>query len=441
MTADRDRDRPDRPERAEALETLSRGMPSCAVVDLAAVRHNVGVLAGQAGPAQVMAVVKADGYGHGLVPVARAALAGGATWLGVAQLGEALALRAAGIQDPVLAWLTVPGDRYDQALLADIQLGISTLRALAETAEAARRVGVVARLHLKADTGLGRNGASPDDWPELVEAAVKLAADGVVELVGGWSHLACADHPSHATLDQQLAGFLAAIHVAEQLGARFLLRHLANSAATVTRPDAHFDLVRVGLAIYGLSPVPEVASATELGLRPAMTLLGRLASVKQVPAGHGVSYGHAYTTTEPTRLGLLPLGYADGLPRQASNIGPVRLRGRSFPVAGRVCMDQVVLDLGPDGAGAAAGELATVFGDGADGGPTAEDWARAAGTISYEIVSRIGARVPRRYLGRAADDLPADQPAGQPADQPADQYDVLERDLPDHRDRDGGPDA
>jgi alanine racemase len=214
-------------------------------------------------------------------------------------------------------------------------------------------------------------------------------------------------------VDAQLAAFRAALELAESRGARFAVRHLANSAGLLTRPDTHFDLVRAGLSVYGLSPVPELAGPAELGLRPVMTLVGRLASVKRVPAGHGVSYGHTYTTATETVLGLLPLGYGDGLPRHASGTGPVRVGGRTVPVAGRVCMDQVVLDLGPDGAGAAAGDVATVFGDGADGGPTAEDWARAAGTISYEIVTRIGPRVPRRYVGA---DSGADPGAGDGAD-------------------------
>jgi alanine racemase len=390
---------------------LCQGLPSCAVVDLEAVRHNVEALGARAGAAGVMAVVKADGYGHGMVPVARAAVAGGAGWLGVAQLGEALALRAAGLDVPVLAWLTVPGDAFEAAVAAGVDLGISTGHALAEAAEAARVTGRTARLQLKADTGLGRNGATAADWPDLVDAALKLVAEGLVELVGAWSHLACADEPGHPSVDAQLAAFQAALELAEGRGARFAVRHLANSAALLTRPDTHFDLVRPGLALYGLSPVPELAGPAELGLRPAMSLVGRLAGVKRVPAGHGVSYGHNYTTATETVLGLLPIGYGDGLPRHASGSGPVRVGSRTVTVAGRVCMDQVVLDLGPDGAGAGAGDLVTVFGDGADGGPTAQDWALAAGTISYEIVTRIGPRVPRRYLG--ADGLAADGVAGQ----------------------------
>lgn len=381
--------------------SMPAGLPSCAVVDLAAIRHNVEVLREHAGDAGVMAVVKADGYGHGLLPTARAALAGGATWLGVAQLGEALQLRAAGIQTPLLSWLTVPGDNFAGALAAGVDLAVSGSWALIEIADAVRTVGRPARVHLKLDTGLSRNGVSREQWPALVLQALKLQADGLVELVGVMSHYAWADAPEHPTVRAQTAAFTDAVALAESLGARFEVRHVANSAATLTNPQARFDLVRPGLALYGLSPVPDLAGPAELGLRPAMTLLGRVALVKQVPAGSGVSYGHAYTTPADTTVALVPLGYADGLPRQAGNAGPLRLRGRRYTVAGRVCMDQVVLDLGDpgNGSGVVPGDVVGIFGDPAAGLPGAQDWADAAGTISYEIVSRLGTRVPRVYLG------------------------------------------
>jgi len=227
------------------------------------------------------------------------------------------------------------------------------------------------------------------------------------------SHYAWADAPEHPTVRAQTAAFAEAVARAEELGARFEVRHLANSAATLTNPQAQFDVVRPGLAVYGLSPVPDLAAARDLGLRPAMTLLGRVALVKPVPAGSGVSYGHAYVTPADTTVALIPLGYGDGLPRHAGctvdrprrdrDAGPIRVRGRRYVVAGRVCMDQVVLDLGdPQNAtGVVAGDIAEVFGDPATGAPDAEDWARAAGTISYEIVTRLGSRVPRFYLGDA----------------------------------------
>ncbi|GGJ99082.1 alanine racemase [Pilimelia anulata] len=359
-------------------------------VDLAAIRDNVARLrAGTA--AELMAVVKADGYGHGAVPSARAALAGGATWLGVCTLGEAADLRAAGITARVLAWLTAPDADFAPAIAADVDLSASSLEQLAAIAAAAGPAGRPARLHLKADTGLARAGAPAGAWPALVEAAAKHAAAGAVEIVGVWSHLVYADVPDHPTTDRQLAAFRGALDVAERHGVRPPLRHLANSAATLARPDAHFDLVRPGLACYGLSPIPGAGH----GLRPAMTARARVLLTKRVPAGTGVAYGHTYVTDRETTLALLPLGYADGVPRAASNAGPVRLAGRVRTIAGRVSMDQIVVDCGDDPV--APGDEATLFGP---DGPTADDWAAAADTINYEIVARFGSpRVPRTYVG------------------------------------------
>jgi alanine racemase len=368
-----------------------------AVVDLDAVRGNVETLQARAGDAAVMAVVKADGYGHGMVPCAEAALAGGAGWLGVAFVEEALALRAAGITAPVLAWLLAPGDDPVPAVAARIDLGVSAPWALTRVAEAARVAGQPARVHLKVDTGLGRAGATEDDWPHLLEAAAKLQADGLVEVAGVWSHLAYADEPGHPTIARQAGVFATALELAERAGIHPEVRHLANSAATLALPDTHYDLVRPGVAVYGLSPGPAVGAARELGLRPAMTLTATVALAKRVGAGQGVSYSHRYTTTTETTLALVPLGYADGIPRHATNTGPVQVAGRRFTVSGTVCMDQFVVDVGDHPV--AEGDPVVLFGPGDDGGPTADEWAAAAGTINYEIVTRIGARVPRRYLG------------------------------------------
>ena len=365
-----------------------------AVVDLDAIRHNVGRLAAGT-PAGVLAVVKADGYGHGLVPAARAALAGGAGWLGVAFLEEALALRAAGVTAPVLCWLVVPGEELAAAVAADVDLSVSAPWALGELVAAARATGRRARVHLKVDTGLARAGATAADWPELVTAAGKAAASDEVEVVAIWSHFAYADAPGHPTVAAQVAAFTEAVEVARRLGVDPPLRHLANSAATLTLPAAHFDLVRPGIAVYGLSPVPPET----FGLVPAMTLRSRVALAKRVPAGSGVSYGHVYTTDRETGLALVPLGYADGVPRAATSVGPVLLGGRRRTVSGRVCMDQFVVDVGDDDV--RAGEEVVLFGPGRDGEPTAQDWADALGTISYEVVSRIGARVPRSWTGAA----------------------------------------
>jgi alanine racemase len=223
-----------------------------------------------------------------------------------------------------------------------------------------------------------------------VAAAAKAQAAGEVTVVGAWSHFAYADAPGHPTIARQIAAFRDALEVAARAGIEPQLRHLANSAATLTLPEAHFDLVRPGIAVYGLSPVPET-----FGLTPAMTLRAAAAGVKRVRAGEGVSYGHEYTTTHDTTLVLVPLGYADGVPRHASNVGPVWVNGRRFTIAGRVCMDQVVVDVGD--LDVSPGDPVVLFGPGAAGEPTAQDWADAVGTIHYEIVTRVGPRVPRTY--------------------------------------------
>lgn len=362
-------------------------------VDLDAIRDNVALM--RAGTsATVMAVVKGDGYGHGMIPAARAALDGGAGYLGVATLDEALTLRRAGITAPVLAWLLTPGLPLHEAVARDVDLSAATVPMVKEMADAATRAGTPVKLHLKIDTGLSRGGSTPADWPAVVEAAAKAQADGTAEVVGVWSHFAYADAPGHPTIDRQLEVFAEGIEVAERLGVRPRLRHIANSAATLTRPDAHFDLVRPGVAVYGLSPIP----GETFGLRPAMTARARVMLTKRVPAGAGVSYGHTYTTTDETTLAVVPLGYADGVPRHASGVGPVQLGGKVRTIAGRVCMDQIVLDCGDDAV--AAGDVATLFGPGTDGEPTADDWAEVVGTINYEIVTRFGStRVPRVYVG------------------------------------------
>ncbi|MCA2218624.1 alanine racemase [Jidongwangia harbinensis] len=361
-------------------------------IDLDAIRDNVAMLRAST-RAEVMAVVKADGYGHGMLPSARAALAGGATWLGVATLTEALALRAQGITAPVLAWLHAPGVPLRDGVAAGVDLSAGGVAQLGELVEAARSAQRPARAHLKLDTGLARGGATADEWPALLDAAAKARADGDVEVVGIWSHFVSADDPGAEITDRQLAAFADGLAVAERHDIRPRYRHIANSAATLSRPDAHFDLVRTGIAIYGLSPI----EGRRFGLRPAMTARARVAQTKRVPAGQGVSYGHAYHTDRETTLALIPLGYGDGVPRHASNVGPVEVGGAVRTIAGRVCMDQVVLDCGDDPV--TPGDVATLFGAER---PTADDWAAAIGTINYEIVTRFGgSRVPRVYDGSA----------------------------------------
>lgn len=369
--------------------------PARAVIDHAALRANVERLREAAGPAEVMAVVKADAYGHGILPVSRSVLAAGATWLGVAQLGEAIALRAAGIEAPLLSWLYGPGAPLAEAIEAGIDISAAAPWALTELAAAARKTARPARVHLKVDTGMARGGAWPTAWAELVDHAARLAAEGTVEIVGIWSHLARADEPARPATDQQLATFTDALARAERAGVRPQLRHLAGSSGTLLHPATHFDLVRPGIAVYGLSPAPEVAGAVELGLHAAMRLEAEVVLTKDVPVGTPVGYGHTYDTPQPGRLALLPLGYGDGIPRHASNSGPVQLGTHRARVAGRVSMDQIVVDLGPTGTDVNVGDVAVLFGDARDGVPTAQDWADAAGTISYEIVTRLSGRVPR----------------------------------------------
>jgi alanine racemase len=370
-----------------------------AEIDLGALRANVRTLRAHAPGAALMAVVKSDAYGHGAVPCARAAVEAGAAWLGTATPEEALALRAAaGLPEHVriMCWLWTPGGPWREAVEAGLDLGISALWALREAVAAAREADRPALVQLKADTGLGRNGCQPDDWPDLVAEALRAEREGLVRVTGLWSHFACADEPGHPSIAAQLSRFREMVSHAEGRGVRPEVRHIANSPATLTVPDSHFDLVRTGIATYGISPSPELGSSADFGLRPVMTLAASLALVKHVPGGHGVGYGHGYVTAGATTLGLVPVGYADGIPRHASGTGPVLVAGKWRTIAGRVAMDQFVVDLGGDEP--EPGSEVILFGPGDRGEPTAEDWGQAAGTIAYEIVTRIGTRVPRVYV-------------------------------------------
>jgi alanine racemase len=365
------------------------------VVDLDAIARNVALLRQRAGAA-LMAVVKADGYGHGLVQSARAARAGGADWLGAAVLEEALALRRAGDTGPVLTWLAVPGEDYADAVEAGIDVTAYSVPQLEAIAAAARAVGRRARLQLKVDTGLNRGGAAPAQWPALVEAAAEAEQTGAVQVTGVWSHFACSDEPGHPANEAQEKAFVEALQAVDAVGLEPEVRHLSNSAGTLLRPWSAYDLVRCGIAVYGLSPAPQVVTSAELGLEPAMTARARLAMVKRLPAGAAVSYGHTWTAPRDTTVGLVPVGYGDGVPRHASSTAPVLAAGGRRQVAGRVCMDQFVVDL--EEGSARPGDPVVLFGSGEDGAPTAQDWAEACGTISYEIVTRIGGRFVRRHV-------------------------------------------
>jgi alanine racemase len=372
------------------MSRLPAGTLREAMIDVGAIEDNVRHLR-RLTDSEVIAVVKADGYGHGAVRSALAALAGGASRLGVSDITEALALRRAGIDAPIVAWLHAPGADFAEAAVRGIELGISSLDQLQKAAAAAsadRPVGV----HLKLETGLARNGIAPDDYRVVFAEAARLERIGRVRVIALFSHL------SNASVEDDraaLRAFEEGIGVAASLGLAPPLRHLAATHAAIDLPESRLGCVRIGIGIYGLSPFADRTSA-DLGLRPAMTLRGAVAAVRRVPAGQGVSYGYDYRTERDTTLALVPLGYADGVPRQASGAGPVMIGGRRFTVAGRIAMDQFVVDVGD--ARVAVGDEALLFGDPTLGAPAATEWADAAGTINYEIVTRVGPRVARRQV-------------------------------------------
>ncbi|MET1037868.1 MAG: alanine racemase [Aeromicrobium sp.] len=363
-----------------------------AVIDLEAFGANIAALAACAPASQLMTVVKANAYGHGMVPMARAARAAGSRWLGVATIDEALALRRAGDIGPLLCWLSSPGADFGAAIDADVEVTASSTEQLGEIIAAAP---ARPRVQLKVDTGLSRNGALGEAWTELVAAAATAQRAGRVEITGTWSHFACADEPAHPANDEQEAVFRAAVEELVAAGVDPGLRHLSNSAATLARPSAHLDLVRVGIAAYGIRPDPGMSYPTRL--TPVMTLRTRLAHVKRLRAGASVSYGHTWTADRDTTVGLVPMGYGDGIAVAASGTAEVQIDGARARIAGRVCMDQLVVDLGDRTA--QAGDTAVLFGPGDDGEPTAEDWARATSTIAYEVVTRLGGRLVRTYRG------------------------------------------
>ncbi|MGB4777452.1 alanine racemase [Microbacterium sp.] len=372
------------------MSRLPDGVLREATIDVGAITANVRHLRRMT-ESEVIAVVKADGYGHGAVRSAVAALEGGASRIGVADIGEALALRRGGIGAPLLAWLHAPGANFREAAGAGIELGISSFEQLLQAAAAAsvdRPVGV----HLKLETGLGRNGIAPEDYRVVFAEAARLERIGKLRVIGLFSHL------SNASADDDRAAlrvFHDAVAAAASVGLAPPLRHIAASHAAIALPEARLGCVRLGVSIYGLSPFADRDSG-DLGLRPAMTLRAPVAAVRRVPGGHGVSYGYDYRAGHETTLALIPLGYADGVPRTASGAGPVTIGGARFQVAGRIAMDQFVVDVGDHPV--RVGDEAVLFGDPTLGVPSADEWADAASTINYEIVTRIGPRVPRRQV-------------------------------------------
>jgi alanine racemase len=360
-----------------------------AIVDLSAIKSNVELLKKTSGT-KLLAVVKADAYGHGIIPVAQAALSAGADYLGVALLEEAVTLREAGISAPILAWLVQPGSDFAQAIALDIDIAAASLKALSEISLASQQVQKKARVHLEVDTGMTRGGFLAE-WDQLGAAHVQD-----IEIVGVFSHFARADEPGEKQNQDQMARFAEMVAKLEALGFSHLIKHLSNSAATLKNHAAAFDMVRTGIAMYGLSPdVTTLGNSNALSLRPAMQLRAALYLVKDVPAGTPVGYGASESTSRDTRLGVITMGYADGIPRIARSAG-IWHNGKRAPIIGRVSMDQFVVDLGPDSK-AQSGDWVTIFGNGSHGEYTADDWGAASQSINYEIVTRIGPRVPRIY--------------------------------------------
>ena len=410
------------------IQCEGRGYPSWAAVDLAAIRHNLGVLRAAAPGALQLATVKANAYGHGLVPVALAALDGGADWLGVAQLAEAFALRRgldeAGVaraDAPLLAWISTSSSDFSAAIEADIDLSVSWTWVLADICAAAREVGRPARVHVKIDTGMSRAGSTLADLPALASALRMAVDDGLVDVVGAWSHMSRADDPSeagNASTASHVRIFEESLAILADAGITPRIRHLAATSGILWHPEAHYDMVRAGIGLYGLSPDPAVATSEQLDLIPALELRAPLTSVKVIEEGTPVSYGGTWVAPTRRWIGLVPLGYGDGILRAVSNKARVVVHTASgpfnAPLIGRVCMDQFMVDLGPAQASpgtptarsgqapAAPGDTAILFGSGAGGEALADDWADAASTINYEIVTHLGIHIPRTYRGHAA---------------------------------------
>ena len=373
------------------------------LIDLGAIRENIKYLMAKSGK-PALAVVKADGYGHGLLPVAKSALSAGASWLGVALLEEAKALRLGGISAPIIAWLTPITDDFESAINEDINIAIPSLAHLEAITSASRSLGKCARVHLEVDTGMSRGGAL-GEWSELVRSAKTYQNSGLIEVIGIWSHFARADEAGHEFNKKQLENFKGAVAEAKIAGITPQVIHLSNSAAAINDADSHFDLLRLGIAIYGLSPdFSHMGSSEKLNLKPAMSVRARIHLVKDVPAGSQVGYGGSAITNVDTKLGVIAMGYSDGIPRNANSSAGVLVGNKPAPIIGRVSMDQFVVDLGRDSS-AMAGDWAYIIGSNpsdsytSPSSYTADSWASASATINYEIVTRIAARVKRIYQG------------------------------------------
>ena len=368
---------------------------ACAEINLKAIESNLKFIKSQTN-SQILAVVKADAYGHGLVPISKAAIEAGADWLGTALLEEALTLRKNGIKTPIIAWLTPCGEDFKSAIDLAIDLSISSIEVLEEIVVAGSQLGKIPRLHIEIDTGMSRGGVGAE-WDDFVSEVRRLTQENKIKIIGIWSHFARADEPEEKMNADQLSLFNERVEKLISAGIKSEFLHLANSAAAIKLKDSHKGMIRWGIGLYGLSPdINNLGDSESIGLQPAMRLKAKLNLVKKVKAGSTVGYGATAVVTQDTKLGVVTLGYADGIPRNANNLAGVFVCGKRAPLIGRVSMDQFVVDLGIESL-AKTGDEVIVFGAGNDGEYTIDEWAKACGTINYEIVTRIGPRVPRIY--------------------------------------------
>jgi alanine racemase len=366
-----------------------------AEVNLSAIADNLKLIKSKT-DAQVLAVVKADAYGHGLIQVGKAATDAGADWLGTALLEEGIALRNSGIKIPIISWLTPLGEDFKTAIDLNLDLSISSVELLSEIIAAGKSVKKIPRVHIEVDTGMSRGGVG-DDWQIFVDHLIKALKSNEINVVGIWSHFARADEPDEKMNKEQLSTFEDRIKSLATAGVSPEFIHIANSAASLTNKGSHKNIIRWGIGLYGLSPdINNLGDSKLLKLKPAMKLKAKLHLVKTVKAGASVGYGGTAVTKSDTKLGVVTLGYADGIPRNANKLAGVFAAGMRAPLIGRVSMDQFVVDLGINSL-AKTGDEVIVFGDGGSGEYTADEWAKASGTINYEIVTRIGSRVPRLY--------------------------------------------
>ena len=366
-----------------------------AEINLSAITQNFKSIKSRT-TADVLAVVKADAYGHGLIPVSKALEEAGADWFGTALLEEAINLRKAGILKPIISWLTPLGEDFKSAIDLDIDLGIPSIDLLDEVIKAASLTGKTARIHLEIDTGMSRGGVL-SEWDQLIKSVLAGVNLKQLKVIGIWSHFARADEPDELMNQEQLSLFEEKVNQAKAAGIDAQFIHIANSAALFTNKSAHKNIIRSGIALFGLSPdVKTIGDSSSLGLKPAMKLKAKLNLVKEVKAGSSVGYGGTAVLKSDTKLGVVALGYADGIPRSTNNLAGVFVDKKRAPIIGRVSMDQFVVDLGITST-AKTGDEVIVFGDGSSGEYTVDEWAKAANTINYEIITRIGPRVPRIY--------------------------------------------